>query len=339
MSDLTRAITKARRTINDAESPYRRALANAYQLAVERIETELRITARQLEGAEIPASWFDRRGRFTPTGELLFRQQRLRRLLPLAEAEFRRFSDTGLRLLREGHVAAVSGGAAEAWELMDAVGIDTGFGARINTQATEQLVASFREGLVRDVLDGYGRHTSEIIERLLIQGVTTGEGPRQVVKRIMGELNSPYMHARLESLVFSQMMDAFRDSLGEQFGAMEHVADGYRRVAAKSVRTCLACLALDGQITKERPVRFHIRCRCVFHLVPKGTVIPYETGPDWFARQSAETQRTMMPSGPAYQAYERGDVQLRDFVGHKRSKVWGTSITELSGREALRRAS
>jgi hypothetical protein len=80
----------------------------------------------------------------------------------------------------------------------------------------------------------------------------------------------------------------------------------------------------------------HIRCRCV--PSPHAENVRIETGPQWFARQSPEMQRAMMPSGESYAAFQRGDVALKHFVGHRRSKVWGPSIRQLSGREALRRA-
>ncbi|MDQ3540959.1 MAG: phage head morphogenesis protein [Chloroflexota bacterium] len=334
-SELERAISRTRRSIDTLEGPVRQAIAAAYELAVRRIEHELAIVARTLEGQPIPITWFDDRGRFTPTGEILYRQQRLRQLLPQAEREFTRFADEGVRLLRQGHVRAVTGGAAEAWEIMEAAGLHHTFGARINTYATEQLVGLFREGPILQILDGYGARGSEVIERLMIQGIATGEGPRQIIKRIKAELLSPANAARLESLVRTEMMRGFRNGLNEQYASMSHLISGYRWSAAKSIRTCLACLGRDGMVQKEPWDQMHISCRCVNSPVVKNVTIPYQTGEEWFARQSPERQQRMMPSRSAWEAYRDGGVRVQDFVGVHRDRTWGSSVYQKSGREAL----
>lgn len=339
MSDLSRAIVRARRQIESSEAPIRRAMRDAYRLAVQRIESELLIVAREIATEPLPLSWFDERGRFTRQGMRLFRQDRLRRLLPLVEAEMVQFSDQGVRLLREGQLRAVLGGAADAIEFMDAAGVAArpAFGVRVNVPAVERLVSAFQPGPVRDVLDRYGTRGAEVIERLMLQGAITGEGPRQVVKRIMGELDNGVTRARLDSLVRTTMMDSFRGSLFDQYGMAG--LRKWRWVSAHGSRSCLACLAMSGRsFSMDTPfLARHTNCRCI--PSPYVAEIPYETGPQWFARQSPEMQRAMMPSGDAYAAFQRGDVALKDFVGHRRSKVWGPSIVQLSGREALRRAS
>lgn len=336
MSELERAIARARRDLARDEAQARAAMRRAYRLAVERIETELAIVARQLAGTPLPASWFDARGRFTPTGELLFRQQRLRQLLPLAEAEFARFRDSGLRIVTDVQARAVSGGALTAVELAGAAGITTAFAARINVPAVERLIGALSPGSpLRAVLDGYGARGAEVIERLLVQGLATGEGPRQTARRIVAELDSPGTMARLDALVRTEMMRAFEGSLFDQYAAMG--VERWVWMAALSSRTCLACLAMHGSVhPMSRPfLRRHVRCRCI--PAPYTSDVTVERGADWFARQSEATHRQMLPSAAAYEAYRAGTLTLDDFVGMRRSRVWGTSIRERSGREALGR--
>lgn len=338
-STLDTAIRNARRGIDQRESPIRRQLRDAYDLTIQRIEAELEIVARRLATFDVPDSWLDSRGRFTRYGEVAFRQQFLRRLLPDAEREFARFTDDGLRILRSGQAAAVSGGAAEAVELMEAAGIDVGFGGRVNTRAVENLVSAFDPASpLRDVLDSYGTNGTKVIERLLIQGLATGEGPRQVVKRIRSELTSGSTKARLDSLVRTEMMRAFRASTNEQYARMSNVIQGYRWSCAKGLRTCLACLAKDGEVTKEPQSTFHIACRCVSTPVPKGSTYRYQTGSEWLKEQPEDKQRSMFPSQVSFDAFQRGDLGLKDFIGHRRSTVWGSSIRERSGSEAIRSA-
>lgn len=329
-SDLAAAIRRARRQLGQEEAPIRRQLAAAYRRAIHDLDADLRAVTRLIAdaraaGIDVHPDW-------------LRRQARYRSLLTQADAQFARFSREGQALLTDMQYRAVSGGAALATEMAGAVGIAAGFGAAINTSAVERLVAALSpESPVRAILDGYGERAARIIEERLTAGVISGTGPREITRQIVRELGDATTRARLAALTRTTLMDAFRGSLADQFEAMRQPGDKYRRVAAKSSRTCLACLALDGQLTETVPTRFHPQCRCVFHLVPAGMVLPYETGPEWFARQDAAVQAAMMPSADAYAAFRDGRVQLGDFVGHRESKVWGRSIRQRSGREVLER--
>jgi SPP1 gp7 family putative phage head morphogenesis protein len=339
MSALDDAIARTRRQIARDEAPIRRALWRAYRDALDTIVRDLELVTARLDGIPLPDSWFDARGRFTPLGEELFRQQRLRQLIPLVEAEMRRFADRGIRIIAEGQYAAVSGGAHAAVEMMGAAGVTATFGVGVNTLAVERLVSALQPGSpVRAVLDAYGDHAAAVIERELLTGVIAGKGPREVVETIRRELGAGTSRARLEALTRTEYMRAFNGSLDAQYQRMAHVNDGYRWSAAKSSRTCLACLSLDGRVFKTYQHQQHISCRCICTPVVRGVDIPYESGPAWFARQSAATQRAMMPSQRAYDAWKSGDVTLDDFRGTKRSRVWGTSYIQRSGAGALARA-
>lgn len=312
-------------------------MRTAYELTIERIESELTIVTRQLAGFDAPGSWYDDKGRFTEYGMVAFRQQFLRHLLPQAQREFQRFSDTGLTLLRGGRVAAVSGGAAEAWELMEASGIDVSFQARLNTPAVTNLVgATSLDSPLRAVLDSYGGEAGKTIERLLIQSVGTGEGPRQTVRRIMDALDSGYTKARLDTLVRTESLRAYRAGLSGSYQQMSRVIRVLRWTAAKSSRTCLACLARHG---REYPLDYvmdsHPACRCILTPVSVRSTQSSESGEDWLRRQPVDTRRRMFPSGASFDAFEDGDVRLADFVGRRRSAVWGPSIYERSGAQVL----
>lgn len=328
MSDLSRAIARARRQIEANEAPIRRQLAAAYRRAIDELDADLAAVTRMIRdaraaGVEVSPDWLRRQGRY-------------RTLIVQAETQFARFSRDGLRILRAGQLRAVSGGAAEAWELMQAAQINVGFGANINTPAVERVVSALSgDSPLRGVLDRYGDNAARVIEERLVQGIIQGTGPREVTRQIRRELGSGLNRARLDTLVRTEMQRAFRGSLAESFKSMEHLGEGYRRVAAKSSRTCLACLALDGKISKKPPTRFHPRCRCIFHLVPIGGASAYESGEDWLRRQPEATQRAMFPSGESHARFQNGTLNLKDFVGYKRSSVWGPSVYERSGRGAL----
>jgi len=331
VSDLDRAIRAARAGIDQREAPIRRQLRDAYRRAVDALSVDLELVTIQIRdaraaGEDVSPDW-------------LRRQDRYRRLIADAEREFIRFTDDGLRILRHGQVAAVSGGAAEAWELMEAAGIDVGFGGRVNTTAVENLVSAYDPASpLRGVLDSYGTNGARVIEDALTQGVIAGTGPREIARQIRRQLLAGGTTARLDALTRTTMMDSFTRSLFEQYGSFG--LKRWRWVAAHSTRTCLACLAMSGRtFSMDQPfMARHVNCRCVPSPYIAEAKIPFESGTDWLARQSAATQRQMIPSATAFDAFSAGTLTVKDFLGRKQSRKWGPSIYERSGREALRRA-
>lgn len=326
-SDLDRAIAAQRRRLNALDADARRRMREAYGRTIARIEDELEVAVRLVE-AYPGSEW------------RVMHEQRLRSLLGQVEAEYARFADDASAILRDAEVRAVSGGAQTAQELAAASGVPgVGMGVAVNVPAVERLVSSFAPGSpVRRVLDSYGTFGRKVIERELEAAIIGGKSPREASRIIRRTLGSGATKARVDTLARSSIMDAYRSSLGEQFQAMKRPGDRYRRVAAKSTRTCLACLARDGEITDGIPSDFHLNCRCIFHLVPAGVVLPYERGEDWLRGQPAAKVQPMFPASDAYRAWARGEVPLSAFVGVHRDPAWGDSIRVRSWREVKRRA-
>ncbi len=328
-SALETAIRRTRRQIDTLEGPVRQEMADLYARAVRNLATDLELVTMQIRnaqeaGIDVSPDWLRRQDRYT-------------RLLWQAEREFALFTDDGVRLIEGGRVRAIRGGAAEAWELLDAAGIERGFAANVPTYAIENAMSATYSGPVARSLARYGEEGSQTITDTLLDGMVRGRGPRAIIRDIQRALLSPANAARLESLVRTEAMRGFRAGLNEQYASMAHLISGYRWVAAKSVRTCLACLARDGRVQKEPWDQFHIRCRCVNSPVVKGVTIPYQNGEDWFAGQSPERQQRMMPSRQAWDAYRAGSVKLGDFVGVHRDRTWGSAVYQRSGRDVLGR--
>ena len=238
MSDLDDAIARARREIARAETPVRRRLWRAYRDALTALDADLEsVTAMIAEAkrAGVPVS-----------PDWLRRQARYQMLIADAEREFRRFTDTGLRIVADGQAAAVSGGAHSALEMANAAGITTGFGAHVNVPAVERLVSVLQPGSpVRAVLDGYGSMAARIIDDELVAGIIEGKSPREVQRSIRRRIAGGANQARLETLVRTESMRAFRGSLFDQYGAMG--VERWRWTAAHGSRTCMACLSLSGR--------------------------------------------------------------------------------------------
>ena len=161
-------------------------------------------------------------------------------------------------------------------------------------------------------------------------GIALGKGPRQTARMVTQASGMPLSKAMVISR--TETNRAYREATRLQYATNSQVVKGYRRSAAKSGNTCMACIALDGtQYGLDEPLNEHPNGRCA--LVPDvldyadlGLDIPRETQPpsarDWFGEQSKDLQRQML--GPTrFKAYEAGQLELADLVEIKSSSVWG----------------
>lgn len=329
-SEIERTTAQARRQIIEREAPYQAAMADVYERTIRNLETDLLLLQMRIEqaiasGEAVHPDW-------------LRRQQRYTQLLLDAEREFDRFADDAARIVNGAQVSAVRGGAAAAWELADAAGIDSAAAGRINTRAVESAMATLKTGPVRRSLARYGDEYAQTVTDTLLDGIARGRSPRAVIRDISRQMRAPVHQARLESLVRTESMRAYRSSLNEQYKTMGKAISGYRWSAAKSVRTCLACLAQDGKVRPEPWDAFHVNDRCINTPVPRGSTYQYQTGEDWLRTQPPEKQRKMFPTTDAWRAWQDGTVGLSDFVGRHRDRVWGQSIYQRSGRDVIKRS-
>lgn len=102
------------------------------------------------------------------------------------------------------------------------------------------------------------------------------------------------------------------------------IVRGYRRVAAKSVRTCMACLIADGRFYPvDEPFEEHPQGHCTsVPVVIDAQEITWETGPAWFMRQPQHVQCEMMGK-KTYAAWKDGLFKLGDIVHRHEDDVWG----------------
>ena len=108
------------------------------------------------------------------------------------------------------------------------------------------------------------------------------------------------------------------------------------RVAAKSLRTCLACLLADGTVYElEAEFAEHPQGRCVCVPILAGREPPTMTkGRAWFEGLDRAKQRQIMGKG-AYNAWQDGAVTLDDLVTRHEHPVWGASLGTRALRDAV----
>ncbi len=169
----------------------------------------------------------------------------------------------------------------------------------------------------------------------LIKATALGWHPNKTAKVMRDTLNTPL--ARSLTVSRTETLRAYREA--SRMASKEAGVMAWRWTASKSVRTCLSCLALDGRLFDvDKPFPAHPNCRCVMIMFAPDMPFPaIESGSDWFERQPDEVKRQMM-SKVAFEAYQKGEIALQDFVGVKRSKVWGEMRYERSYNDILQAA-
>jgi hypothetical protein len=158
---------------------------------------------------------------------------------------------------------------------------------------------------------------------VLVRGTALGWNPVKTARAMRDEVNVTLEHAIL--IGRTEQMRVYRET-GRQQYIESRVVEGYRRVAAKSIRTCMACLIADGEFFPSSvPFEEHPNGRCTALPVVIGAPpVVYETGEQWFQRQNAATQRKMMGPG-RYEAWQEGRFALADLVTVRQNDTWETA--------------
>jgi len=162
------------------------------------------------------------------------------------------------------------------------------------------------------------------ITNSLITGAALGWNPRKTAREAArGGLSSAFNHILLVSR--DQTIRNYREAKRDSY-EKSRLIYGYMRVASKSKRTCMACLALDGTIYPVNDsMAIHPQDRCAMIPLIQGAPLPkYEKGLDWFQRQPEAVQRKRM--GPKkWESWQEGDFHLDKLVTITHHPVWGAS--------------
>lgn len=158
----------------------------------------------------------------------------------------------------------------------------------------------------------------------LIRGTALGWHPTKTA-RAMRDGTEMGLQRSL-TIARTEQLRVYRASSDVQFAA-SRVVRAKRRLAAKSERTCLACLVRDGEvIPPNEPAFDHVNGRCSFVPVLIGVDVPkWQSGRQWFESLSEATQREMMGKGH-FEAWRDGAITLDDLVKITHDPTWGKSL-------------
>lgn len=228
----------------------------------------------------------------------------------------RRQLDAGLQALDQSSLA-INAAAGDA-------GIQLQFD-RLPVSSVERMVGLAGDGSpLRAVLQDASRAGPEALAQELIRGVALGLNPREIARRAMRQgLGTSF--TRMLTIARTEVTRVARQTTQENYRHSK-VVRGYRRVASKSQRTCVACLALDGQeYPLSVPFEEHVNGRCtMIPVLIRGEPIAFQNGREWFAQQPVAIQRQMM--GPArWELWRNGQITWDDLVTVHENERWGNS--------------
>lgn len=118
---------------------------------------------------------------------------------------------------------------------------------RLPTEQLGDLIGNLQDGSpLRDLLHELGPDARRRIEQGLIQGITLGENPRVVARRVRDAFGGNLSRAMTVSR--TEMLRAQRSSQLRHFQENSHAVAQVRWQAALDNRTCMACTMLHGQL-------------------------------------------------------------------------------------------
>lgn len=256
------------------------------------------------------------------TDQIIMRMDRYKRLQRQVEAEIAKYNTEAAAII------------AQTQETMIALGIDAAQAAiiaqtdpffafnRINVPAVQNMVGLAGDGspLLSLLQNSYGDASAGILNAM-IDGVAHGLGASQIAQNMTEGMAMGLERALL--IARTETMRAYRQASLQQYRD-SGVVSGFQRLVKKST-ACLACLMLDGQEFKlEDDFSDHPRGKCQCLAIIPGVTNKWEKGEDWFNNLPPEKQMEMMGKD-RYEAWKRGDFELKDLSKMAHSDVWGDS--------------
>ena len=345
MSNIYQIAEEFRQEILRGERQAASEMVSAYGAAWKDISRRLtdltdQIEAARKEGRDVSPAW-------------LFRQERYNALLSQIRENVDRLSTQAGITIAGQQFEAVQKAQSDAFHLMQAgigsaVGtVSSGFN-RVPAEALTALVGTFQDGSpLRDLLDGLGADAADHAKAALIAGLARGANPKDIARDV--RRGAGVALVRSLSISRTETLRSYRQASQLTYRANADIVKGWVWVAALSLRTCAACLAMHGtEHPLDEDFGSHPMCRCTPVPLTKSweelgfdgieeTAVETEPGPDWFARQSADRQDAVLGK-KAGEAYRAGKVSLPDFVAVKTSTKWGTTRQTRSLKDALAQA-
>lgn len=311
---------------------FRRALLNAERSQVGQMARRWLQIERLLD-AQITALVADmnaakRNGR-PVNGSTLFQMERYQALLLQLNRELDRFGEEVADQITARSRNLAQAGIQQAGRAISAVtgpSLTTGFNI-LPVDAVIDMVGIVADGTPLGIWLTQATLKAEMAAKVsdaLIRGTALGWNPRKTARAVKDAFSGGLQRAL--NTARTVQLQVMRESFRAQMQASGLVS-GYRRLASKSVRTCMACLMDDGRLYPiEQPMPEHNQGRCTSVPVIEGfPPVQWQQGRDWFIKQDANTQRQMLGDG-RYEAHKAKKFDLDQLITTRRDAVWGDSL-------------
>lgn len=313
-----RIIARERQTIAELLAAYdeiRREIQKAFS------DLDKKIRAARAAGDEISLSWFNR-------------ENRLKALLAQVEEQITRFGGKVTPIVEREQRTALRIAVEQAADslrvtanLSEADARLRSIGAQMNTKAIENAVGLMGDGspLRTYFEDNLPKAVADAINREIVNATALGTDFNTLARRLRQAGDIP--RYRAIATARTEVNRVRRETTRQIYAGNNDIVAGWEWVSAKSTRTCVVCLSLDGrQFQLRAPFPQHPQCRCT--MIPVIFDVqrpPRLLGAEWFAGQPEHIQENML-GDPAFDAYSNGLVELGDFVGWKTDKKFGRSV-------------
>ncbi len=314
-----------------ADRQVARELEAAYESMLQRLHADIDalvalIAAREADGRPV-------------TRGALLRMERYRALEAQLASEMERLS-----LMAEGRIA---GGQAVAVRLGEEAAMSSalaGLGAagvgavwnRLPASAVQEMVGALGDGSpLAELLGELPEQTAKDVRAALLRGVGLGWSPRKTAAQVRGAVG--LSRDRALTIARTEQLRAYRNTSILSYRRNSDVVEGWVWTAARSRRTCPACLALDGRVfSLEEFFPAHPNCRCAPRPKLIGREVTGQTGEKWLEAQDEETQRRVLGIG-GQKLYAAGEP-LNSWLKFRESEHWGRSVGVRPLREIRRAA-
>lgn len=204
-------------------------------------------------------------------------------------------------------------------------GIRAGF-SRLLPSAVENMVANVSGGApLRELLNQAWPDAATRMTQALVNGTALGWNPRKTARSMREGLQQGALQ-RCLTIARTEQLRVYRQASLETYRA-SGVVRGYKRLAAKQVRTCISCLVADGRFyALDEEFDEHPNGRCTLVPVVMGVDEPtWESGLAWLERQPEAAQKQVMGLA-RWDLWKNGRVSLGEMVERHEHPVWGGSL-------------
>lgn len=208
-----------------------------------------------------------------PSATIEFMRQRIISNIEELGQNLKKFSIEGAKITADGQLESAILANEATQRLVETAagkkpaGVSVGLGwTNLPDETLQTFVGMAGDGSpLAELFDTIPQFVTDAMKLSLAQGISLGEGPRTVARRL--QRVAMVGQSRAETIARTEMIRSAREAQRQLYAENPSVT-GFRRQATQDARVCLACLALSGTLQKTDEIMpSHPNCRCV--MIPE----------------------------------------------------------------------